>query len=189
MEGPSGCYPADKDIPASNGLIALYDGTHTLFFYAEDHSRFINRYALGRQSGLFGQNGRTLTAGFNLEKTAADVNLPSIYIYETCGKPLAEGLTACARRIADRMQARHVQPPAYHWCSWYYQYQNMSQETLEDYLSCFGDRAEGMNYIQLDAGYCRSLGDWLIPGARFPEGLKKASETITEAGFLLHRQQ
>ena len=44
--------------------------------------------------------------------------------------------------------------------------------------------APGLQYIQLDAGYCPSLGDWLQPNHLFPEGLEKAAATIRKAGYL-----
>ena len=189
MEGPSGCVRLNANAPeddtyTSNGLTAFCHGDRILLFYAEDHSRFINRYRIQAAAPLFGKPSFRFSCGFDLEGTAPDIlDLPDLYVEEHHGESLEEVLRGCARRIARRMHARTLQPPAYHWCSWYYLYQNFSQQHLEEYLPHFSSLEPDFRYIQIDAGYCPSLGDWLVPNHLFPDGLRHAAETIRRYGF------
>ena len=172
MEGPSGVYAAGDEIPASYGLTALCAGGNTLLAYAEDHTRF----------RLCFEHAPDFSAAFVLEGAAgANVTLPTLFLEEAGA--LTPALRHCAERIAETMHARHDKPPAFFWSSWYYAYETMDQETLEETLS--GIRAERVpfGYVQLDAGYTPSLGDWLTPNHRWPGGLKQAAETIIKAGL------
>lgn len=182
MEGPSGTRKIGEEPLKSNGLIALYRPGHAFFVYALDHRRYVNRYDLGRRGGAFTAGAVCLQGGFNLEGTAGEEEaLPSLFFKEDAS--LEAGLSACAKEIAGAMGARSKQPPAFHWCSWYYLYQNLSQGLLEEYVDSFRKEEVPFRYIQVDAGYAPSLGDWLLPNHLFPEGLGKAAQTILEAGF------
>lgn len=199
MEGPSGCFSLsgadiaasvalNADIPVSHGLSALYIGDHVLLTYAKDHRRYSVAFQSRKRPDAFSRNltrssGKPLfDAVLNLECTADDdISLPSLYFEEAVG--LSAGLTRCAEKIAAEMKARQSKPPAFFWSSWYYAYETMDQATLEERLS--GIRAEKVpfEYIELDAGYTPSEGDWLLPNHRWPGGLKKGAETIINAGF------
>ena len=181
MEGPSGCFALTEDAPASHGLTALYTGERVLLVYAEDHRRYSAAFQAKKTKTPFGEH-ISFSGGFNLEGTAGErVTLPTLYFEEMVG--LAAGLRHCAERIAAAMGARHTQPPAFFWSSWYHAYETMDQATLEDTLA--GIRTENVpfRYIELDAGYMPHLGDWLTPNHRWPGGLQKAAETILAAGY------
>ena len=181
MEGPSGCYALTDNAPTSHGLTALYAGERVLLAYAEDHRRYSAVFQVKKAPTAFGERV-TFDAGFNLEGTAGEqVTLPTLYLEEAEG--LTAGLRHCAERIAAAMGARHTQPPAFFWSSWYHAYETMDQATLEDTLA--GIRTENVpfQYIELDAGYMPHLGDWLTPNHRWPGGLQKAAETILAAGY------
>ncbi|HCT92316.1 MAG TPA: hypothetical protein DF613_13210 [Lachnospiraceae bacterium] len=132
---------------------------------------------------LFGEESVLLSGGFNLESTVGgDLVLPSVFFTEE--KKLAGGLHNCAKKIAAHMGARTHRPPVFHWCSWYYLYENLDQQILEEYMDAFKKEQDiPFCYIQIDAGYAPGLGGWLLPSHRFPEGLKKAAETIERAGY------
>ena len=181
MEGPSGFFTLSENPPVSHGLTALYRNENVLLAYAEDHRRYSAGFHVKTCEGLFGTY-TAFSGGFNLEGTASEeLILPSLYIEESAG--LARSLRSCAGRIAEAMHARHTQPPAFFWSSWYHAYETMDQATLEETLS--GIRAEGVpfQYIELDAGYTAHIGDWLTPNQRWPGGLEKAAATILNAGF------
>ena len=181
MEGPSGVFDLSGDAPASHGLTALYAGEQVLLAYAEDHRRYGAAFQVKRCVDLFNESVK-FSGGFNLEGTAGSkLALPSLYIEEASG--LLPSLRRCAERIAAAMDARHSMPPAFFWSSWYHAYETMDQATLEKNLS--GIRASGVpfRFVELDAGYTPSLGDWLTPNHRWPGGLQKAAETILNAGF------
>lgn len=172
MEGPSGVYAIGNDVPASHGLTALSARDDTLLAYAEDHTRFHLRFEIDPD----------FSAGFVLEGAAgADISLPTLFLEES-GK-LASALRHCAKRIANTMHARRDKPPAFFWSSWYYAYETMDQATLEETLSGIRKENVPFQYVQLDAGYTPSLGDWLTPSHRWPGGLKMAAETILKAGL------
>ena len=60
----------------------------------------------------------------------------------------------------------------------------MDQALLEETLA--GMRASpdlGFQYVEIDAGYTPSIGDWLTPNQRWPGGLERAARTILEAGY------
>lgn len=185
MEGPSGCDSVEMTEKDSYGLMAVYEEDRILLLYSMDHTRFTNCYSAGFRERAFRQKAVELTGGFNLEGTGEEeLTLPEIYLEEITGRPLEKVLRDCAEKIAGYMGVGSKKLPAYHWCSWYYHYQNMSQKLLEEYVKEFPQIAPGLQTIQIDAGYCPSLGDWLLPNHLFPDGLKQAAETIREAGYL-----
>lgn len=182
MEGPSGCHEISMEPKNSDGLIALFNKNKAFLVYALDHRRYINRYVVGKKQGIFSDDIKTLSGGFNLECTASeDETLPSLFFSEY--DDLNSGLQCCAKKIAGNMGARASQPPAFHWCSWYYMYNHFDQLALEEYLKGFRRKNVNFRYIQIDDGYTSHHGDWLRPNHRFPEGLHKAAETIIKAGY------
>lgn len=179
MEGPSGYMTLEDETRRSYGLTSLCNGSVTLLFFTTDHQAYTTCFTTAQSDGGFDSVLR-MGAGLNLEGTfQGNASLPTLYIRE--GQELADELRLAARRIAERMNARKVTTPAFHWCSWYYLYQNVSQGKIDEYLEQMPDC--GFRYIQIDAGYCPSIGDWLIPNHRFPEGLSGAARSIQKAGF------
>lgn len=183
MTDPSGWNAIAGDRSLSHGLIALYSGAGALTIYAVDHTRFSSQFSATLSTDIYGEKLTTLTAGFNMECAgSAHERLPALYLREGVG--LEDTLRASAVDIAAYMNARKNDEPAFHWCSWYYLYQNLTQEILDEYLEKMKrEDCCKFRYFQIDAGYCRSLGDWLIPNHRFPEGMKKAADSILDAGF------
>ncbi len=204
MEGPSGCMnigdclfsPAGasgknmeipkKQAPKSYGLISLFNDKGAFFAYACTHRHYVNCYHIRATETLFADETEkpvSFSGGFNLENTTGDdLTLPAMYFTEN--ETLFSGLKNCAKEIAGNMQARATKPPVFHWCSWYYLYQNLSQDLLEEYLKGFQKMEDiPFRYVQIDAGYTPHLGDWLLPNHLFPEGLQKAAKTILDAGY------
>lgn len=184
MEGPSGFGGIGTKPKISDGLVALYHENESpaFFAYATDHRHYTNRYFVMEKRGIFSQGAKTLSGGFNLEGTVSgELTLPSIFFSES--RELGPGLIQCAQEIAQNMGARTSKPPAFHWSSWYYRYEHFSQSTLEEYLEGFREKNTGFRYIQIDGGFTEHHGDWLLPNHRFPEGLRKAAETIMQAGY------
>lgn len=182
MQGPSGCRSIGYEMLESSGLISLYNDDAALFVYVLDHRHYVNNYSVRKTKSLFVDGKICLSGGFNLENTVDGAVLPPVFFTEE--KTLATGLENCAKKIAAKMGARTTTPPVFHWCSWYYLYQNISQNLLEEYLDGFKEVSDiPFRYIQIDAGYAPSAGDWLLPNYRFPEGLKKAAKTIIDAGY------
>jgi len=70
------------------------------------------------------------------------------------------------------------------WCSWFYTLSQVSEgEVLRNVeLAARHLRAFGLEYIQIDDGYQRSLGDW-EGNERFPHGMQWVAERIKAHGF------
>ncbi len=185
IAGPSGFYDLTKGQPfTSDALVAVgFDGDgfeqSVLTAHFSDHTHFRSR---------FGFDGDRLAVLVDTEQALTDENggvkpLPTLYFAEATD--FYTGLSACARDIADTMHACPAKKPAFHWCSWYYQYNNLDQATLEEYTSGFSAFREQLpfTHIQIDAGYFRTCGDWLIPSPCFADGMEKAARTILDAGY------
>lgn len=182
MEGPSGLYDLGEDAPSSYGLTALVGETQVLTAYAEDHTRYSALFDVASIRTMSGSSSR-FSAGFNLEGTAADdLNLPALHFAEA--SDLQTGLKDAAQAIAAAMGARHDKGPAAFWCSWYHAYETLNIESLAYYLEGLKANPQlPFQYVELDAGYVPSLGDWLETNSRYPNGLKEAADMIKAAGF------
>ncbi len=184
-------FGAEPEIPVSHGLTALFSGKNVLLAYAEDHRHYSTAFRLEPGENMFRRNtghvhaGQKMlfSGGFNLEGTKGEeVSLPSL-CFEEASEGIEAGLRHCAERIAGKMKARHVMPPAFFWSSWYYAYETMDQEDLDELLSGIKSEKLPFRYIEIDAGYTPALGDWLVPNHRWPGGLKRAAESILSSGF------
>ena len=84
-----------------------------------------------------------------------------------------------------RMHARKRFAPPLGWCSWYYYFAKVREEDILENVRWFADHREEfpIEYIQLDDGYQRALGDWLVCNEKFPHGLRWLAAEITRAGF------
>ncbi len=182
MDDCSGWGKITNESIDSYGLLGVFNEIESIFAYSDDYRRYTLKFDVKIQEGLFNQTSN-ISCGFNLEGTiCADTILPSVYFFSADN--LRVGLDSCAKEISKSMNARKPNEPAYHWCSWYYMYQNFSQEYLEEYIKGFKSKNQtDFKYIQIDAGYFKSHGDWLVSNYRFTEGLKKAASTIINAGY------
>jgi alpha-galactosidase len=184
MGGPSGFadynrLSAEKTKLESFGNIALQGEHISLFFAVYKNERFIHQYNISFEEG----NAR-FSAGFRLECIASStLEMPVIQIFAQ--KDLHTGLTLTAEQTANQMQARGTKELAYHWCSWYYLYHNLSESILEEYLPAFKALSPSipLKYIQIDAGYFQSHGDWLLPNKLWPHGMKAAFDLIRSFGY------
>lgn len=182
MEGPSGFFPIDKNELNSHGIIGLSGEGCACAVYAKDHRRFSTRFSAGMAKGLYSETP-SFAAGISLEgcTDGSAVRLPDLYF--TAGTDVTECMSRAAEDIASAMDARTHMEPGFHWCSWYYHYENLTRDSLADFLRELGKDRIGFNYIQIDAGYTPHTGDWLTPNHRYPGGLAEAAELIREAGY------
>lgn len=167
---------------ASHGLtvLRLADGYLTIFVKEHTRYEYSHRYHYEPQGKHF-----CLTTDFRLENIyAPNECLPTVYLMLT--DTLNQGLNMAAERIGTTMKARLQQPPAYHWCSWYYYYSDLDQRQLAENLRGLpeADPLHKLRYIQIDAGYSSAVGDWLSPHHRFDQGMKAACDQIIGAGYV-----
>lgn len=181
MEGPSGMFDLGTDTPSSHGLTALFKGEDALLLYAEDHTRYGISFLQEEQKTLRGACS-VMSCTVDLEGTAGSSwETPAIFIEEAAGGEKA--LRHCASRIAAAMHARKVMPPAFFWSSWYYAYETMDEAMLDETILAIRDMQVPFRYLELDAGYAVTPGDWLIPHHRWPGGLAAAADKILGAGL------
>ncbi len=69
------------------------------------------------------------------------------------------------------------------WTSWYSYYQNIREDVLLENLDALVRRGIPLQVFQIDDGYQSAVGDWLLPQAGFPRGMRDLAERIHQAGF------
>ncbi|MEM2637632.1 MAG: alpha-galactosidase [Candidatus Korarchaeota archaeon] len=75
-----------------------------------------------------------------------------------------------------------AKPPS-GWCSWYYFYANVKEEDIIRNAKAAAELGLPLEYIQLDDGYQKSMGDWTETNEKFPHGLEWLAARIKEYGF------
>ena len=92
-------------------------------------------------------------------------------------------LETYAQAIADVHQVR-LNPIINGWCSWYYSHEDINEDEMLRNAD-FAARAlkpYGLEYIQVDAGWFRTYGDW-EGNQNFPHGMKWLAGKIRERGL------
>jgi alpha-galactosidase len=120
--------------------------------------------------------GRPLPAGSEL------VGEPLLISAGSDGEELIRSWT---EQTAQRMQARRPAAPIPSgWCSWYYYYTRVSEAAVAANLSCLQQQRAALpvQYVQLDDGYQKKVGDWLHLNPKFPGGLPALAQRIRAAG-------
>lgn len=69
------------------------------------------------------------------------------------------------------------------WCSWYYFYTSISEKVILDNLKEVKEKNLPIEFFQIDDGYQKEIGDWLIPNHKFPAGMKFLAEEIKKVGL------
>jgi alpha-galactosidase len=94
-------------------------------------------------------------------------------------------LRAYAAAVGRTMGARVRQNGPRGWCSWYYYFQNISEAHVLDNVEALRRlRAEvGCDYVMIDDGYQRAIGDWLESNDKFPHGMAWLAQHIRASGF------
>lgn len=189
----------EKHRVRSFGLTSLQFAHGSLTMYADDHSNYesvfvvesdslpraCERYDFGNPDNDDPVPDRfVVSGGFRLENVnQGTVELPEIRF--RWDEKMADGLETAAKEIGRNMNARLHMPPAYHWCSWYYCYHNLDMPQVREYVDGFSGMEPEipLRYVQVDAGYCPAIGDWLLPCDRFPNTVKEAFDSIKAAGY------
>lgn len=96
--------------------------------------------------------------------------------------PLAEYYAA----VGQANQARIPAGTPVGWCSWYYYFQNITEDTFRRNLGVIRDQRNVLpfNLVQLDDGFQAGVGDWFETNDTFPGGLRALSDEVREAGFM-----
>lgn len=92
-------------------------------------------------------------------------------------------LETYAQAVADTHQA-HLNPIVNGWCSWYYSHEYISEDEVlrNTEFAARQLKQYGMEFIQIDAGWFRTYGDWQ-GNENFRHGMKWLAEKIREHGL------
>src|SRR5262249_15620028 len=111
------------------------------------------------------------------------IELPPLWLAAgTDGQAL---LAAWATAAGSAMGARIGERAPVGWCSWYYYFANVQEtDVIEnlDALTALRPRIP-CDYVMIDDGYQRAVGDWFEPNQKFPHGMRWLAERIRAAGF------
>jgi alpha-galactosidase len=91
-----------------------------------------------------------------------------------------------ADEYGRRAAARTAWPTPSGWCSWYYAFSHVSEDDVRRNLEVLSKARDELpvQVVQLDDGYQRSVGDWLVTNPKFPRGLARLAAEIRDAGFV-----
>ena len=98
----------------------------------------------------------------------------------------AQGLLAThAGELGGAMGARVQACAPVGWCSWYCYFTHVSEATVLQNLEALDMMRQRFrcDYVMIDDGYQRAVGDWLDANEKFPHGMRWLSERIRARGF------
>lgn len=109
-----------------------------------------------------------------------------------CSEPLvilqgdekASLLASLARHIQEHHPALPVTSRPTGWCSWYHYYADVTASDIQENVQQLASRYPQLRYVQIDDGYQKAMGDWLIPSERFAGGLMPLLDDIRSRGAL-----
>lgn len=94
-------------------------------------------------------------------------------------------LAAWAAAAGSAMQARVVDDSPVGWCSWYYYFNRVREADIVANLAPLAALRERVpcDYVMVDDGYQRAIGDWFETNEKFPRGMRWLATQIRDAGF------
>ena len=92
-------------------------------------------------------------------------------------------LSELAARIAGHHPPLPVDTQPTGWCSWYWYGPRVSEGDILENMRTMAEHRLPLRYVQIDDGFQAAMGDWLVPGDRFPSGMEALCRRIREAGF------
>jgi alpha-galactosidase len=94
--------------------------------------------------------------------------------------PAHAKLDSWATRVGRDAEARVAAPYQVGWCSWYQYFHDVSEADL------LGNLARGADWpfelFQLDDGFQRAIGDWLVTNEKFPSTIDRLAGAIAAEG-------
>ena len=95
------------------------------------------------------------------------------------------GLIDYAKVVKAKIQEKRITDVPVGWCSWYYYYEDISEEALVKNLEYFKNNRDilPIDFIQLDDGYFTEIGDFSEINSKFPNGLYGVFNEIKNSGF------
>lgn len=69
------------------------------------------------------------------------------------------------------------------YTTWYNYYGNVTEKIVKRDLQSLVNLPEKVDIFQIDDGYQRAIGDWLIVNDKFPSGMKACADAVHEKGM------
>ncbi|MBI9085945.1 MAG: alpha-galactosidase [Desulfobacterales bacterium] len=69
------------------------------------------------------------------------------------------------------------------WTSWYLHYTKISEKVILENLAAFSSRQIPLDLFQIDDGFQKAVGDWLVIKPTFPRGMAPLATAIHDAGY------
>ena len=87
--------------------------------------------------------------------------------------------------LAQEHGVSELPPALAGWCSWYYYYEQISEQIIGDNLKQVSALKNQLplDLIQIDDGFEAQVGDWLETNVRFPQGMAALAKEIKSAGY------
>lgn len=131
--------------------------------------------------------GRSLVGACDLDGVRLEpgAGIESAPLVVAAGRDGVRLLEAWADRFGEAMGARVPQRAPAGWCSWYYYFTKVSESAVVDNLEALVQRKADVpcDYVMVDDGHQRDIGDWLDTNAKFPSGMAALAGRIRDAGF------
>ncbi|MFI4912229.1 MAG: glycoside hydrolase family 36 protein [Sedimentisphaeraceae bacterium JB056] len=121
--------------------------------------------------------------------SGSELDISAMLLY--AGDSMSKLMDCYSTEVAKIMGCRDSEPQT-GWCSWYYYYDQATEEDIWDNVNAMADSefAGKVNVIQIDDGWNlpssdapRVWGDWFA-GGMFPDGMKKLADGIKGKGFV-----
>ncbi len=91
------------------------------------------------------------------------------------------------REVAGRASPRIPRENVHGWCSWYYYYTKITPGIIRRNLDALrrarDERGARIDFVQIDDGYQRAVGDWLSLTPQFEGEMERLADEIRGAGF------
>jgi alpha-galactosidase len=172
--------PTGSDARAYYGLLTLTppNGRTQLFAFTSCN-RFSGRFEMmgSRVRAIVDCEGRMLDPG---------ESWPLEELMAASGSDRAALLDEMAARLATnhpRRSATRWRTPPTGWCSWYCFGPDVTARQVLDNLETIATSMPGLQYVQLDDGYQRAMGDWLETGNAFDGSVRSVLAEIRKRGF------
>lgn len=68
------------------------------------------------------------------------------------------------------------------WCSWYHYFTGVAEADVDENVAAMDRLGLGVDVVQIDDGYERQIGDWLLPSGRFASLPDLVSRITQDAG-------
>jgi alpha-galactosidase len=85
--------------------------------------------------------------------------------------------------VREKMRLKIPKKNITGWSSWYYYYNKISSKEILKNLEAIKEKNLEFDFIEIDDGYQKSVGDWLTLQPQFEGKMKLLADSIRKAGF------